>query len=37
MYERARYFGGELNIATGAAGQGTVVDLRMPMENADEH
>lgn len=36
MYERARYFGGELNI-TGAAGQGTVVDLRMPMESADEH
>lgn len=35
MYERARYFGGELNI-TGAAGQGTVVDLRMPMESMDE-
>jgi PAS domain S-box-containing protein len=30
MYERARYFGGDLNI-TGAAGQGTIVVLRVPI------
>jgi PAS domain S-box-containing protein len=33
MYERARFFGGELNI-NGVVGQGTGVVLRMPMEEA---
>jgi two-component system sensor histidine kinase UhpB len=31
MYERTRHFGGELRI-TGTPGQGTLVDLRLPME-----
>ncbi|MDQ9171167.1 response regulator [Oxalobacteraceae bacterium R-40] len=31
MHERARYFGGELSI-TGEAGRGTLVRLRLPME-----
>jgi two-component system sensor histidine kinase UhpB len=31
MYERARYFGGELQI-TGTADHGTEVALRLPME-----
>lgn len=31
MYERARYFGGELTI-TGKPGEGTTVMLRLPME-----
>jgi PAS domain S-box-containing protein len=34
MYERARFFGGDLNI-NGVVGQGTAVVLRMPMEEAD--
>jgi PAS domain S-box-containing protein len=34
MYERARFFGGELNI-NGVVGQGTSMILRMPMEEAD--
>jgi PAS domain S-box-containing protein len=34
MYERARFFGGELNI-NGVVGKGTSVVLRMPMEEAD--
>jgi two-component system sensor histidine kinase UhpB len=34
MYERARFFGGELTI-TGKAGQGTSVVLRLPMEKAN--
>jgi signal transduction histidine kinase len=32
MHERARYMGGELKIA-GTPGQGTVVALRLPLEN----
>jgi PAS domain S-box-containing protein len=35
MYERARYFGGDLSFA-GTAGKGTIVVLRMPMENENE-
>jgi signal transduction histidine kinase len=31
MYERARYFGGELDI-TGMPGRGTLVVLRLPLE-----
>jgi PAS domain S-box-containing protein len=34
MYERARYFGGELRI-TGTPGRGTEVMLRLPMEASD--
>jgi two-component system sensor histidine kinase UhpB len=34
MYERARYFGGELTI-TGKAGKGTSVVLRLPMEKTN--
>lgn len=34
MVERARYFGGDLDI-TGADGVGTTVTLRMPMEKLD--
>ena len=33
MYERARYFGGAVSI-TGQKGGGTLVTVRMPMENA---
>ncbi|MDB5764668.1 MAG: domain S-box protein, partial [Herminiimonas sp.] len=34
MYERARHFGCELRI-TGIPGKGTIVLLRLPLENPD--